>query len=203
MYFLLALSASGISSLITTTATAWVHAYGYAAVFILMLLEAASFPVPSEVVLPLAGHLLHNLYLVIAVATLGSMIGSVIDYAIGYYLGKEVVYKHLRFFHIKRQTLDNFDTWFEKNGLAAVFFTRFIPILRTIINFPAGFAKMNLKKFLAYTFVGALIWNIVLVIFGFYVLSAKRASVVLAAVGAFAIILYVIYRFASKRMRKK
>ena len=88
------------------------------------------------------------------------MIGSVIDYAIGYYLGKEVVYKHLQLFHVKKHDLDNFDAWFAKNGIAAVFFTRFIPILRTVINFPAGFAKMNLKKFLSYTFAGVLIWDI-------------------------------------------
>jgi membrane protein DedA with SNARE-associated domain len=207
MYFLLAMSVSGISSLITATATAWVNAYGYAAVFVLMLMESATLPIPSEVVLPLAGFLASkgslNLYLVIAVATLASMIGSVIDYAIGYYLGKEVVYKHLQIFHVKRKTLDDFDVWFAKNGGAAVFLTRFIPVLRTVINFPAGFAKMDLKKFLTYTFVGVLIWNIVLVTFGYYVLSVKSASVILAGVAVFAIILYVIYRFASSKMGKK
>ncbi len=207
MYFLLALSVSGISSLITTTATAWVTAYGYAAVFVLMLMESATLPVPSEVILPLAGFLASkgalNLYLVIAVATVASMIGSIIDYAIGYYLGKAVVYKHLRLFHVKKQTLDNFDIWFANNGVAAVFFTRFIPVLRTVINFPAGFAKMNLKSFLCYTFAGVLIWDIVLVTFGFYALAAKRASVILAAVGVFAIVLYVIYRIAASKMRKK
>jgi membrane protein DedA with SNARE-associated domain len=207
MYFLLAFSISGISTGITSLVTAWVNAYGYAAVFLLMLMESASLPVPSEVVLPLAGLLVSrgalNFYLVVAVATIGSMVGSVIDYAIGYYLGKEVVYKHLQFFHIKKHTLDSFDAWFEKNGLASVFLTRFIPILRTIINFPAGFAKMDFKKFLGYTFAGVLIWDIVLITFGLYVLSAKRASVVLAAIAVFAIILYAVYRFAASRMRKK
>jgi membrane protein DedA with SNARE-associated domain len=207
MYFLLAFSVSAISTWITALATAWVTAYGYAAVFILMLLEAASLPVPSEVVLPLAGYLAHNgtlnFYLALAAATLGSLIGSIIDYAIGYYLGKEVVYKHLEFFHIKKHDLDNFDIWFAKNGLAAVFLTRFIPILRTIINFPAGFAKMNFKKFLLYTFAGILIWDIVLMVFGFYALSAKHASVILAAVAVFAIALYIIYRFAASKMKKK
>jgi membrane protein DedA with SNARE-associated domain len=206
MYFLLSLSIQGISTLIRATATAWVTAYGYAAVFVLMLLESASFPVPSEVVLPLAGYLASkavlNFYLALAVATIGSMVGSVIDYTIGYYLGKEVVYKHLQFFHVKRHDLDNFDIWFAKNGLAAVFLTRFIPILRTVISFPAGFARMNLKSFLAYTFAGVVIWDVVLMTFGFYVLSAKSASVALAAVAVFAITLYVVFRFASSRMRR-
>ena len=184
-----------------------VSAYGYAAVFILMLLEAASFPVPSEVVLPLAGYLASkavlSFYLALTAATIGSMVGSIIDYAIGYYLGKEVVYKHLGLFRIKKRTLDNFDAWFDKHGLAAVFLTRFIPVLRTIINFPAGFAKMDLKKFLAYTFAGSLIWNIVLMTFGFYLLSARSAEGVLAAIAVFAIALYVVYRFAASRMRRK
>jgi membrane protein DedA with SNARE-associated domain len=207
MYFLLAMSVSGISTLITTTATAWVNAYGYAAVFVLMMMESATLPVPSEVILPLAGLLASkgalNIYLVIAVATVASMIGSVVDYAIGYYLGKEVVYKHLRLFHVKKRTLDNFDAWFAKNGVAAVFFTRFIPVLRTVINFPAGFAKMDLKRFLGYTFVGVLVWDVVLVTFGFYALAAKRASVILAAIGVFAIVLYVIYRVAVSRLGRK
>lgn len=207
MYFLLALSISSISTLITSTATAWVNAYGYAAIFILMAMESATLPIPSEVVLPLAGFLASkgtlNLYLVIAVATAGSMLGSIIDYAIGYYLGKDVVYKNLQLFHVKKATLDNFDAWFAKNGNAAVFFTRFIPVLRTVINFPAGFAQMSLKKFLAYTFIGVLIWDIVLVTFGFYVLSVKSASIVLAGVGAFAIVLYVVYRVAASKMDKK
>lgn len=207
MYFLLAFSVSGISAMITALATAWVNAYGYAAVFVLMLMEAATLPVPSEVVLPLAGFLASkgalNLYLVIAVATVASMIGSVIDYAIGYYLGKAVVYKHLQLFHVKKQTLDNFDVWFAKNGIAAVFLTRFIPVLRTVINFPAGFAKMDLKQFLSYTFVGVLIWDIILVTFGYYVLSVKSATVIIAGVAVLAIILYAIYRFASSKMGKK
>ena len=207
MYLLLALTTNGIGSAAATFATTWVKAYGYAGIFALMLMEAASLPIPSEVVLPVAGYLVSkgvlNFYLVLTVATLGSMIGSIIDYAVGYYLGKAVVYKHLQLFHIKKHDLDNFDAWFEKNGLAAVFLTRFIPILRTIINFPAGFAKMGLKKFLAYTFAGSLIWNVALLSFGSQVLSAKNISVIFTAVAVFAIILYVIYRYAASSMRKK
>jgi membrane protein DedA with SNARE-associated domain len=207
MYFLLALSIHGVSTWITALVTAWVNSYGYAAVFVLMLMESATLPVPSEVVLPLAGLLaskgILNFYLALGAATLGSMIGSVIDYAIGYYLGKEVVYKHLQLFHVKKQDLDNFDVWFTKNGLAAVFLTRFIPILRTVINFPAGFAKMPLKKFLSYTFAGVLIWDIALMLVGYYILSAKSVSVLLAGVAVFAIVLYIVYRFAASKMRKK
>ncbi|MDE1865619.1 MAG: DedA family protein [Candidatus Micrarchaeota archaeon] len=206
MYYLLAFSIHGLSSAITATVNAWVYAYGYAAIFVLMVLEGATLPVPSEVILPLAGLLASkgvlNFYLALAAATIGSMVGSMIDYAVGYYLGKEVVYKHLQLFHVKKTDLDNFDSWFSKNGLAAVFLTRFIPVLRTVINFPAGFAKMPLKKFLGYTFAGVLIWDIVLMAFGYYLLSVKSLTLVAGGIAVFAIILYVVYRLAASKMRK-
>jgi membrane protein DedA with SNARE-associated domain len=185
---------------------AFIKSYGYAAVFLLMGLESSSLPVPSEVVLPLVGYFaakgILNFYLALLAAMLGSIVGSIVDYAIGYYIGKEIVYKHLKFFHIKKESLDNFDSWFEKNGIAAIFLSRLVPVVRTFINFPAGFAKMSFKKFMAYSIAGMLIWDVVLMAFGYYLLSVHNAVVVLASVGVFAIVLYVIYRFAMKRMRK-
>ena len=184
----------------------FIKSYGYAAIFVLMGLESSSLPVPSEVVLPLVGYFaakgILNFYLALAVAVLGSIVGSLIDYAIGYYIGKDIVYKHLKFFHIKKESLDSFDAWFEKNGVAAIFLTRLVPVVRTFINFPAGFAKMSLKEFLAYSILGMLIWDIVLMVFGFYLLSVNNAVVVLGSIGVFAIALYVVYRFAMKRMKK-
>jgi membrane protein DedA with SNARE-associated domain len=189
-----------------TVISMFVKAYGYAAIFILMTLESSSLPIPSEVVLPLAGYFVAkgvlNFWLALIVAVLGSILGSVIDYVIGYAIGKEIVYKHLRLFHIKKQTLDNFDRWFEKNGNAAVFLTRLVPIARTFINFPAGFAKMSFKKFMIYSVMGMIIWDAVLMVFGLYLLSANNAVIALASIGVFAIVLYMIYKFAMKRMKK-
>ncbi len=186
--------------------SAFIKSYGYAAVFILMGLESSSLPVPSEVVLPLVGYFaakgVLSFYLALVAAMLGSIVGSLIDYAIGYYIGKDIVYRHLKFFHIKKESLDNFDAWFEKNGIAAIFLSRLVPVVRTFINFPAGFAKMSFKKFIIYSTAGMLIWDVVLMVFGFYLLSANSAVVVLASVGVFAIALYAIYRLAMKKMRK-
>jgi membrane protein DedA with SNARE-associated domain len=184
----------------------FITAYGYAAIFILMALESSSIPVPSEVVLLLAGlfaakHLI-NFPIALIVALAGAIFGTMIDYVIGYFIGKDVVYKHLKLFHLKKETLDNFDAWFEKNGIAAVFFTRLVPIVRTFINFPAGFAKMPLKEFLTYSIIGMFIWDLVLMLFGFYVLSVNNAVLVLAAIGVFAILLYVVYKLAMKKMKK-
>lgn len=201
---------SFIASLITNSSNAinaFISSYGYLAIFILMLLEGSSLPVPSEVVLPLAGffaakHIL-SFPLALLAGIAGSMLGSIIDYAIGYYVGKDIVYKHLRFFHVKKEQLDAFDRWFEKNGIAAIFFTRLVPIARTFINFPAGFAKMRLREFLSYTIAGVIIWDVVLMTYGYYLLSAHSAVIVLASIGAFAILLYAVYKYAMKRMGKR
>lgn len=200
---------SFILSLITNSSnaiSAFIKSYGYEAIFVLMALESSSLPVPSEVILPLVGlfasrHIL-SFYLALVVGLLGSILGALVDYAIGYIIGKDVIYKHLRLFHLKKESLDNFDKWFEKNGLAAVFLTRLVPIARTIINFPAGFAKMNLKEFLAYSIAGMVIWDVVLMAFGYYLLSSSSAVVVLASVGVFAILLYVIYRYTMGRLKR-
>lgn len=199
--FLLSLISNSSNSI-----SIFIKSYGLLAIFILMVLEGSSLPVPSEVVLPLAGlfaaeHLI-SFPLALIVGILGSIVGALIDYAIGYIIGKDLVYKNLKLFHIKKERLDDFDAWFAKNGLAAVFLTRLVPIARTIINFPAGFAKMKLKDFLAYSLAGMFIWDLVLMTFGYYLLSSKSAELVLASVGIFAILLYVVYRLAMKGMKK-
>src|SRR5580658_5821718 len=122
---------SFITSLVSgsyNTINTFIKTYGYIAIFVLMGLESSSLPIPSEVVLPLVGFFVAkgtlNFWLALLAAMLGSIVGSAIDYAIGYLIGKDIVYKHLKFFHIKKQSLDNFDRWFEKNGIAAIFLTR-------------------------------------------------------------------------------
>jgi membrane protein DedA with SNARE-associated domain len=195
---LLAHSAAVVQTLIT-------H-YGYLAIFILMVLESASLPIPSEVLLPLSGYLSYtgtfNFCIAFGVLMLGSIIGMAIAYGIGYYLGKDVIYKHLRLFHIKEKSLKDFDAWFERNGIAAVFLSRFIPEIRALMSFPAGFAKMPLKEFFAYSIAGAFIWNLVLMLFGFYLLSAHSAVIIMASIGIFAVALYVIYKIAIRHIKR-
>lgn len=191
------------------TITSFVKSYGYLAIFILMAMESSTLPIPSEVVLPLAGLFAANGLLSFPIAfiaaLLGSILGSMVDYVIGYYVGKDIVYKHLKLFHVKKESLDNFDRWFEKNGIAAVFLTRLVPVVRTVVNFPAGFAKMKLKDFLAYSIAGIIVWDTVLMSFGYFFLSTKTNSIVtiMAATGVFAILLYIVYRTAMKRMKKR
>ena len=183
----------------------FIHAYGYAALFIAMALESSSLPVPSEVVMPFAGALARsgffNFWIAFVAALAGSIVGLTIDYYVGYFVGKDIVYKHLRRFHISKEKLDSFDSWFERNGVAAVFITRLIPVLRTIMSFPAGFTRMDKKRFFTYSIAGAFIWNLVLMLFGFYISTyANNAVVLMSGIGVFALLLYLVYREALKRM---
>ncbi len=183
----------------------FIHAYGYLALFIAMALESSSLPVPSEVVMPLAGALSHsgffNFWVAFIAALAGSVLGLTVDYYIGYFIGKDIVYKHVSKLHISKERLDSFDKWFERNGVAAVFITRLIPVLRTIMSFPAGFSRMDKKRFFAYSIAGAFVWNLVLMSFGFYISTyASNAVIIMSALGAFALALYIVYREAMKRM---
>ncbi len=185
-----------------------VASYGYLGIFGLMLLESASLPIPSEVVMPLAGYYssigILDPFAAVAVAIAGSMIGMAVDYYIAYFVGKEVVYKHLGIFHISREKLAAFDRWFEVNGPAAVLIVRLIPVLRGLVSFPAGFAAMPLKKFLLYSFIGAFIWDVILFTLGFYALSyalqENNVYLLFLIIAVVALVMYIVYYFAMKRM---
>ncbi|MGC8568307.1 MAG: DedA family protein [Candidatus Micrarchaeia archaeon] len=185
----------------------FISSYGSIAVFITMIFESASFPIPSEVVLPLTGllakdHML-NIYVAFSAAFLGSIIGMAIDYYIGYIIGKEIVYSHLKIFHIERKKLDEFDIWFNRNGPITVLFSRFIPIVRGLISFPAGFAKMKLRTFLAYSAIGIFIYNTLLIGYGYYLLSSSSFYIIIASIGFFGLCLYFVYKFFISYVRSK
>ncbi|MCL5114925.1 MAG: DedA family protein [Candidatus Marsarchaeota archaeon] len=201
---------SAVTSVFTSSYTAissLVTSYGYAAIFGLMLLEGSSLPVPSEVVMPLAGLFAHQhllrFYPALIAGLLGSIGGLAIDYYIGYLLGKDVVYRHLRMFHISKESLDRFDAWFARNGSAAVFISRLVPVARTFMSFPAGFAKMNAKRFFTYSIAGTFIWDAVLMAYGYYLLSAKSAVVVLFGIAAFAVVVYLIYYLFRRHTKRQ
>ncbi len=180
--------------------------YGYLGLFGMMALEGASLPIPSEVIVPIAGYLaakgVFNFYIAALAILAGNMVGVVIDYVIGYFIGKDVVYKHLSLFHINKEKIDAFDIWFNSNGGFAVFVSRMIPVLRGLISFPAGFARMPFKKFFIYSLVGSAIWDILLMLFGYYLLSSNNLYIAMSAVAFLALILYAIYRVAVKKTRK-
>ena len=129
-----------------------------------MVMESATVPIPSEVILPLAGYYLvylgHlNFWLVVIVASIGSLLGTLIDYTIGYYLGRAAIVRYGRTVRLNEEHLKTAEGWFKRHGNAAVLLARFVPLIRTLIVFPAGIGEMNLAKFIGYSIVGIFAWN--------------------------------------------
>jgi membrane protein DedA with SNARE-associated domain len=147
-----------------------VDALGLPGVFVLMLLESACIPVPSEATMLFAGfNVSRGEYSLIAATltgTFANLIGSWIAYAVGYYGRIDILEKHGRKLHIKPSHLAWADRWFERHGDATVFFTRMLPIIRTFISLPAGVARMPFWRFSLLTVLGCLPWVFLLTFIG-------------------------------------
>ena len=143
---------------------------GYVGVFVLSMLESAAIPIPSEVVVPFAGFLASSgrfgFWAVVFAATLANLAGSIVLFLIGRSGGRWILERYGKYVFIHQKDLDLGDRWFSKYGSAAVFFGRMLPVVRTFVSLPAGIAKMNFKKFTAFTFLGALPWNFMLALIG-------------------------------------
>jgi membrane protein DedA with SNARE-associated domain len=150
-------------------ATNFIDATGLAGVFVLMTLESACIPVPSEAIMLFAGFNVSQgnmtLFGIVAAGVLGNLVGSLIAYAAGYY-GRTELLEQNRFIHINRRHLEWADRWFERHGAATVFFTRMMPIIRTFISLPAGAARMPIGRFTVYTLAGCIPWVLALGIIG-------------------------------------
>jgi membrane protein DedA with SNARE-associated domain len=143
---------------------------GLLGVFVLMLLESACIPIPSEATMLFAGfNVSTGEYSLVAVTLVGSvanLTGSWIAYAVGYYGRVDILEKHGRKLHIKPSHLHAADRYFERHGDATVFFARMLPIIRTFISLPAGVARMPFLRFSVLTFLGCLPWVFALAFIG-------------------------------------
>ena len=144
---------------------------GYFGAGFLMALESMIAPIPSEAVMPFVGFLVAdgswNLWLAIGVTSLGSIIGSLISYYMGYYGGKPLVLKVGRYLLLNPHDLIITEKFFHRRGgLLTVFISRFVPVVRHLISIPAGIGRMPLLPFLFVTFVGATMWNTFLLLCG-------------------------------------
>src|SRR3989344_8115472 len=153
-----------------------IQSSGYLGIFILMTLESALIPIPSEVTMPFAGYLVSTGQLsfvgVVLIGALGNLVGSWIGYAIGYFLEETIIItlikKYGKFFLITVDEYNHSLKWFNKFGDKIAFISRVIPAVRTFISLPAGLAEMNFWKFSLYTFFGSLIWSTLLTYIGVY-----------------------------------
>ena len=154
---------------IIEVATDFIGSAGELGVFLLMVLESACIPVPSEAIMLFAGFNVSEgnmtLFGVVAAGVLGNLVGSLIAYAAGYY-GRIELLDRNRFIHINRRHLEWADRWFERYGSATVFFSRMLPIVRTFISLPAGSARMPLGRFVLFTAAGCIPWVLMLAIIG-------------------------------------
>ncbi|HEX8123456.1 MAG TPA: DedA family protein [Solirubrobacteraceae bacterium] len=143
---------------------------GLAGIFVLMALESACIPIPSEATMLFAGFNVseghYSLVVVTLVGTFANLVGSWVAYAIGYYGRVDILEKHGRKLHIKPEHLRWADRWFEKHGDVTVLVTRMLPIIRTFISLPAGVARMPFWRFSLFTVIGCLPWVFLLAFIG-------------------------------------
>ena len=187
----------------------FIASWGYVAVAILMAAENACIPIPSELILGFAGYLIFADQMTFTGALIagmvGGMAGSIFAYVVGHRGGRSFVDKYGHYFFVKKSHVDIAQNWFDKYGLKAVFFSRMLPVVRTFISLPAGFAHVNMKKFLTLTFLGSLPWTAMILAAGMMLGKSweimlkigHQASLIF--VGVCAVIIAVMYLRYRKR----
>lgn len=154
----------------------------YFTVALLMAIESTFLPLPSEVVVPFAAYKAGqgdlNVFLVVLFGTVGALSGSLINYTLAYYLGRPLVYRFAdsklgKVFLLSKEKVVHAEEFFIRNGKTSTFIGRLVPGVRHLISIPAGLAKMNLRDFMLFTFLGAGIWNIILAVIGFYLYEIR------------------------------
>jgi len=139
-----------------------ISALGYGGIVLLMAIESACIPLPSEIIMPFSGYLVFTgqmqLWAVALAGASGCVLGSLLAYWLGAVGGRPLVEKYGRYVLISHHDLDLADSWFQHHGDITIFIGRLLPVVRTFIAFPAGVARMPLWRFSIYTFVGSFIW---------------------------------------------
>jgi membrane protein DedA with SNARE-associated domain len=185
----------------------------YFTVALLMAIESTFIPLPSEVVVPFAAYKAAqgdlNVFLVVLFGTIGALFGSLINYTLAYYLGRPIVYAFAesrigKLFLLSKEKVEHAESFFIRNGKTSTFIGRLVPGVRHLISIPAGLAKMNLRDFMLYTFIGAGIWNIVLAVIGYYLYEMREQIFpyighILLGLGG----IFVIYLIIKSRKNKR
>jgi membrane protein DedA with SNARE-associated domain len=195
----------------------FLETWGYLAVFVLSFISAMGLPVGAELAVIYGGvlasgqiaHEPHhlNLVLVIILATVGEVAGSVAGYLIGFYGGRPLVDRFGKYVLLTHRDLDRAEVWFARHGEPLVLFGRFVPLLRSFVSFAAGLGEMAIGKFLVFTVVGCAIWCTALASTGYalgssynHVLKAfSYAGYVLAVLAVLAVVGLFIHRLRVVR----
>jgi membrane protein DedA with SNARE-associated domain len=166
----------GLDSSIIDAMRSLFDAVGWAGVVIAMAIESACIPLPSEIVMPLAGWLIvaerdlgwSGVLLAALFGAIGNLIGAVIAYEVGARGGRPFIDRFGRYILLSHRDLDRAERWFNGRGEVTVFVSRLLPVVRTFISFPAGIARMNFLRFAIYSFVGSFLWCIPLTAVGYH-----------------------------------
>ncbi len=209
-----------LSTLITSILDWYSANMGYGTITLLMAIESTFIPLPSELVLPpvswqatlafVPGKL--NIFLIILVASLGCVLGALVNYTLSFYLGRKIIYslvetKVAKIFFLNREKLEKAEAYFCENGNTSTFIGRLVPVIRHLISIPAGLAKMNLKKFIVYTFLGSLLWNTILSFLGYFLgqnqdlIMQYLHEISYGAIAAAAI--FIVYLIFKNKKKKK
>lgn len=184
---------------------------GYPGIMFLMFIESTFIPLPSELVIPPAGYLISQKQMswtgVILSGTVGSVLGALFNYAIAVYLGRPFILRYGKYFGISKRRFAKGENFFLKHGNISTFIGRLILGIRHYISFPAGLARMNLKKFCFYTAFGAGIWVWVLAYIGYFVGNNRERIMEISRQWSLYIIigcalLVAVYIFWHKRKQK-
>lgn len=151
---------------------------GYFGVGLLMAIESSFIPMPSEIIIPPAAYLASqgkmDIWLIIAIGVLGSIVGAIFNYVIAYYLGRPLIYKlaghrFAKFLLISPEKVARAEKYFLENSVSATFIGRLIPVIRQLVSLPAGFSKMPFLPFILYTTLGSLLWVSILAALGYFI----------------------------------
>ena len=171
---------SDLLSILSNFVIHTIQSIGYFGIFLLMTLESACIPIPSEVIMPFSGFLVtlgkFNFIWVVLIGSIGNLAGSLLAYWVGAVGGRPLVEKYGKYILVHTSELDHADKWFKKSGDFTVFTSRLLPVVRTFISLPAGISKMPIWKFIIYTFLGSLPFNLALTYIG-YVLGQNWSSI--------------------------
>ncbi|PPD43136.1 MAG: DedA family protein [Methylobacter sp.] len=175
---------------------------GYIGIFLLMAMESSVIPIPSEIIMPPAGYLVHegkmNMALVILSGTSGSLFGAYVNYFAAHYLGRPFLLKYGHYVLISEETFLRVERYFAEHGEISTFIGRLLPVIRHLISIPAGLAGMNHAKFATYTLLGAFIWVSILTVIGYFIghnqeLIAEYSHQLVLGLLVFSAVLVAVY----------
>jgi membrane protein DedA with SNARE-associated domain len=198
---------------LSTWAQGVVEAFGYPGIFVLILLESTLVPIPSEIVMPMAGFMASqgkfSLPVIMVINSVAALCGSGLCYWLGVVGGRPALVKYGKYCFIREHEIARTEAFFAKHGKKTIFIARFLPGIRHVISVPAGISRMPLPQFFLQTFLGSTIWGGALILLGYYVASnwkvfssqLQHANHLIAGILVLALVAFGI-RFVVRRRRE-